>query len=326
MIRKIAVIVGGLVFAVSLTHCNKKGETRLMTKARSTFGTIPDHMPNSENDTADMISLGKDLYFDDSLSVNDSQSCNSCHRLDEGLGGVDNSTTSKGAKGEMGGRNAPTVLNAGFQIAQFWDGRAKDLKEQAKGPILNPIEMGMHNEGDVLEKIKEVKDYQDRFKKVFPDSGINYENLAQAIAAFERTLVTQDRFDKYMEGDDSALTDEEKKGLQLFMDTGCSSCHSGPLLGGNSYQKFGVVRPYTGSKDMGKYEVTKKEEDKMMFKVPMLRNIAITGPYFHDGKTEKLEDAVRTMASIQLGKELNDEEVKSIVTFLNTLTDIERAK
>lgn len=322
-------IVLTVIVATAFGACKgKKETTELQKKANELFGTLPEKMPGSENDTEARLALGKKLYFDNRLSANDSQSCNTCHRLDENLGGVDNEPTSTGAHGKRGGRNSPTVLNAGFHIAQFWDGRAEDLQAQAKGPILNPVEMAMTGETEVLEKVKKLEDYNGKFKEAFPDAKepLTYDNLAEAIAAFERTLITNDRFDDYLNGDDSALTEQEKKGLQTFIDTGCVSCHSGALLGANSYRKMGQVNPYSNKKDMGRFEVTGKEEDKYVFKVPSLRNIALTHPYFHDGAVATLPEAVRMMGKLQLGVDLSDEKVNDMVAFLNALSDKEREK
>lgn len=313
-----------------LISCGPDAETKeLMTRAGTYFKPLPAVMPGFEKVIPQQIELGKKLYFDVRLSVNDTQSCNTCHRVDEKLGGVDNKRFSDGAlPGKIGGRNAPTVLNAGFHIAQFWDGRAADLTEQAKGPILNPIEMAMPSQDAVVKKIGAIEEYQKLFKEAFPDAKepVTYDNLAFAIAAFESTLITKDRFDDFLSGDAKALSAEEKKGLKTFMDAGCIACHNGPLLGGNSYQKMGVLNPYANTKDLGRYEVTKKDTDKYFFKVPSLRNVALTAPYFHDGGAETLEEAVRQMAHLQLNKNLSDEEVKSIVTFLKALTDKQRAQ
>jgi cytochrome c peroxidase len=218
------------------------------------------------------------------------------------------------------------VLNAGFQIAQFWDGRAADLAAQAKGPILNPIEMAMPHEAGVLEKVRATAEYPAAFEKAFGKAdALTYDNLARAIAAFERTLVTRDRFDDFLKGDDQALNSDELKGLDTFMNVGCVACHNGPLLGGNSFQKLGVVNALEKLTDEGRYAVTKDEADRFKFKVPTLRNIALTGPYFHDGETATLEEAVRRMSWHQLGQKLSDEQVRLIVTFLHTLTDKPRA-
>lgn len=317
-----------LVSATFILYCSPKVDyDALRNRAKSTFGTLPEKMPGSENDTPELVSLGNKLYHEKRLSVNDTQSCASCHILDNKKGGVDNQKFSPGAKtGTIGGRNSPTVLNAGFHVAQFWDGRAATLAEQAKGPILNPVEMGMPSEKAVVDKISKIQEYKEQFAKAYPKqkNAITYQNIADAIAAFERTLVTHDRFDDFVKGDNNALTKEELKGLQTFMDQGCIACHMGPLFGGTSYQKMGAVRPYENTKDAGRFDVTKKEQDKFFFKVPSLRNIALTAPYFHDGGAATLSDAVIKMASHQLGKDLPKKDVDAIVTFFKSLTDKKR--
>lgn len=287
---------------------------------------LPDKAPGAEQDTPALVTLGKKLYLDKRLSVNNSQSCNSCHNVEGKGAGVDNQPTSPGAFGKRGGRNSPTVLNAGFAFAQFWDGRAADLVAQAKGPILNPGEMAMPSEGEVVKKLKATSDYPALFDKAFTGAGdkLTYDNLARAIAAFERTLVTRDRFDDLLKGNDRALTALELKGADLFLKTGCTTCHTGPLIGGNMYMKVGLVNPYETA-DLGRYEVTKDNDDKFKFKVPTLRNIALTAPYFHDGKIATLPEAVKKMAWHQLGKELKDDETSAIVAFLSSLSDKARA-
>ena len=256
-------------------------EAQLMSRAKNIFGQMPEKMPGSENDTPELIALGEKLYHETKLSVNNTQSCNTCHDLTTKKNGVDNKKVSPGAiEGTMGTRNTPTVLNAGYQFVQFWDGRAKDLAEQAKGPILNPIEMGMKSEKDVEKVLSGIPEYVDMFKKAFPNdkSAITFDNVAKAIAAFERTLISKSRYDQWMAGNKTALTPKEKKGLQTFMELNCTMCHTGPLFGGNIYQKMGLIKPYKNQKDMGRFEVTKNEGDKFMFKVPMLRNAAVTAP------------------------------------------------
>jgi cytochrome c peroxidase len=298
-------------------------ESELLTKASSIFGALPNKMPGSENDTPELIELGKKLYFETKLSVNNTMSCNTCHDINN-MAGVDGKPTSPGAlPGKIGTRNTPTVFNAGFQFAQFWDGRAPDLKEQAKKPILNPVEMAMPNEKEVVKVISSIPEYQDLFKKAFPNekNPITFDNIAHSIAAFERTLVSKSRYDQWVTGDKNALTDEEKIGLKTFIEVGCITCHTGPLFGGNLYQKMGLVKPYSNTKDLGRFDVTKQESDKFMFKVAMLRNVALTAPYFHDGAVKTLEEAVKIMADINLGKQLTDDQLKSIVAFLKALTD-----
>ncbi|MFN3604879.1 MAG: cytochrome-c peroxidase [Leptonema sp. (in: bacteria)] len=312
-----------IIFYSVLVTCKDKKASELRERAKKYFQPIPEKIMGFENVSKEQIELGKKLYFETKLSINDSQSCNSCHNVDNNGPGVDNKPVSDGAlPGKKGDRNAPTVWNAGFHIAQFWDGRAKDLIEQAKGPILNPVEMAMPSEDAVIKKISSIEEYKELFKKAFPEveQPVTYDNLAKAIAAFESTLITKDRFDDFLLGNDQALTKEELNGLETFLNTGCQSCHNGALIGGNSYQKMGVLQPFQ-TKDLGRFNVTKKEEDKYVFKVPSLRNVEVTAPYFHDGSAKTLEEAVKTMALVQLNKQLNEEEVKSIVTFLKALTD-----
>ncbi len=313
--------------AISAAYAEVPNLKELRESAKTIIGTIPDKMPGAEKDTPELIKLGEKLFFEKRLSQNNSMSCNSCHQVDSHRGGVDNEPTSPGAFGKRGGRNSPTVLNAGFQLAQFWDGRAENLEAQAKGPILNPIEMAMGSDKEVLERLSADAEYKEMFRKAFPNGAerITYDNVAKSIAAYERTLVTRDRFDDWQRGDDKALNEHELRGLSLFMNTGCTTCHNGPILGGNQFQKVGLVNAYQ-TKDAGRFEVTKDEGDMHKFKVPMLRNIALTGPYFHDGQQKTLEETAKKMAWLQLGKEITDAEAKDIAAFLNALTDKPRAK
>lgn len=304
-------------------------ETQLFTKATALFGKIPEVMPGSENDTPELIDLGKKLYNEKALSVNGTQNCNTCHDITNGKAGVDNKALSDGAiTGTKGTRNSPTVLNAGFHFVQFWDGRAKDLQEQAGGPILNPVEMGMPNEAAVVKAINGIAEYKDLFTKAYPNDKdpITYKNITGAIAAFERTLISKSRFDFYLAGNKTILTNKEKHGLKLFTEVGCITCHSGHQIGANLYQKMGLVKPYENTKDLGRYDVTKQETDKYMFKVASLRNAALTYPYFHDGAVEKLDDAVKKMAIMNIGKELKADEVDQLVSFIGALSDFNLSK
>jgi cytochrome c peroxidase len=298
----------------------------LIRRANRVFAPLPAAMPGSENDTPELIELGEKLFFEKRLSINDSQSCASCHRLKDGFAGVDNLATSPGARKEVGSRNSPTVLNSGWQDSQFWDGRAEDLVEQAKGPILNPIEMGMPDEKTVEKKIQSITEYQSAFVKAFPDDSpaISYQNIAEAIAAFERTLITPARFDDFMNGDTEALSEAEQRGLKTFMKLDCDSCHDGKLLGGETYEPLGKENPYENQQDQGIYLITKDEDDRMFFKVAPLRNVALTAPYFHDGKIETLGEAVRTMAELQLDENLTKQQVNDLTSFLKALTDKNR--
>lgn len=312
-----------LVFAFAQAAAADSPE-RLLKKASRYFSPLPAAMPGAENDTPERVALGEKLFLDVRLSINDTQSCASCHRLTEGFAGVDNLSTSPGAEGKFGTRNSPTVLNAGHHFAQFWDGRAKDLVAQAKQPILNPIEMGMPSEQAVEEKLRGIDEYQGLFAKAFPETKepITYQNLAEAIAAFERTLGTSDRFDDFLNGDLQALNEMELKGLATFMKLTCTYCHDGPLLGGAIFERLGKHDvAYENQADLGRYEVTKKEGDKMYFKVPSLRNVALTAPYYHDGRIPTLRDAIRSMGVLQTGGAPSDEEILEIEAFLQALTD-----
>ncbi len=312
------ILLFALFISVLLVSCGPTEVTKELQKRAQSFGKLPEKMPGSENDFEKKIFLGQKLYFDKRLSINNTQSCASCHQLDNGGSGADGLKTAVGALGIIGERNSPTVLNAGFHVAQFWDGRAPDLKAQAKGPILAHGEMAMPSESAVLKKLKEDHDYVTAFNIVYRD-GMTYDNLADAIAAFERTLITRDRFEDFVGGDYKALSTEEQEGFGTFMNLGCGACHGGATFGGKMFMKLGTVNAYP-TKDLGRYNVTKQESDKYVFKVPSLKNVALTAPYFHDGSVPTLEEAVEKMAYHQLGRELSKTETKSIVSFLNTLS------
>ncbi len=295
----------------------------LLMQARALIGTLPDTMPGSENDTPAMVELGKKLYFEEAISINKTQSCNSCHPIDNNGPGADNHKTGVGAEGESGTHNDPSTLNAGFQIAQFWDGRAATLEEQAQGPPLNPIEMGMPDAASVEQRLKETGDYPTLFKAVFPESeeAITFDNFARAVAAFERTLISRARIDRFIAGERDALSAQEREGMRTFMEVGCIQCHNGPTLGGMTFQKIGIFHEYANTKDLGRYEVTKNEADKYVYKVPMLRNVTLTGPYYHDGEVANLGDAIDQMGYLQLDRELSDAQIRSLLRFLHALAD-----
>jgi cytochrome c peroxidase len=292
----------------------------VQTRAQAVFAPLPDEVANPENPVTDAkVVLGRTLYFDPRLSKNHDISCNSCHPL--GRFGADGESTSPGHRGQRGGRNSPTVYNAAVHLAQFWDGRAADVEAQAKGPILNPIEMAMPSEAAVLDVLDSIPGYAPLFAAAFPDTAepITYDNLARAIGAFERRLLTPTRFDAFLSGDAEALREDEVRGLEAFLDTGCTMCHQGVGVGGGMYQKLGLVRPYP-TEDVGRAAVTGNDAEKHFFKVPSLRNIAETAPYFHDGSIATLDEAIRTMAAIQLGRDLSPEQVRRIGVFLEALT------
>jgi cytochrome c peroxidase len=298
----------------------------LLKQAQSLFKPIPLEPPAIKGVAATpaMVELGKALFFDPRLSQSHNISCNTCHQI--GLGGVDMLPTSIGHKWQRGGRNAPTVLNAVFNIAQFWDGRAADLKAQAGGPIQNPIEMGI-NHAHAVEMLKGIPGYAKLFEAAFPgDKGrITIGNAETAIAVFEATLITPNApFDKYLRGDSNALASEQKEGLKLFMEKGCAACHAGINIGGQMYAPFGVVEnpgaDFLPPNDKGRLEVTKTPSDEYVFRVPPLRNIELTPPYFHTGKSWDLRQAVAVMGVSQLGQKLTDDEISKITAYLKSLT------
>ena len=266
-----------------------------------------------------LVELGKKLYFDPRLSKSGFISCNSCHNLS--MGGTDNLKTSIGHNWQKGPINAPTVLNSSLALAQFWDGRAKDLKAQAGGPIANPGEMAFTHELAV-DVLKSIPQYVTEFKTVFGSDEVSIGKVTDAIAAFEETLVTPNsRFDKWLKGDKKAITAREAAGYALFKNSGCVACHNGPAFGGTSFQKMGVVEAYKATSPAeGRSAVTGKDADRLNFKVPTLRNVELTYPYFHDGEAATLEQAVDTMGRLQLGKQFTADENASIVAFLKTLT------
>ncbi|MEJ2622216.1 MAG: cytochrome-c peroxidase [Candidatus Thiodiazotropha sp.] len=296
---------------------------------------LPETAPSPADNptTADKVELGKILFFDSRLSSNGTVSCFSCHNVMEG--GDDHRKTSIGVHDQAGGRNAPTVWNAAFHSVQFWDGRAASLEEQAKGPPANPIEMGMSDLDAVADRISKIPGYKPYFNKVFgKGDNITIDNIAKAIAAYERTLITPNSaYDKYVRGDQKAMNAQQIRGMQTFADTGCTSCHSGANFNGPSlptgqgfFQKFPVfttnntyVTKYGLMTDTGRMSVTKKVEDKNMWRVPTLRNLAYTAPYMHTGTVKTLDEAVKVMAKSQLDKELSDSDVQDIVAFLDTL-------
>jgi cytochrome c peroxidase len=296
-------------------------EPSLLEKSKALFKPISKQFDSKDNPvTKEKVELGRILFFEKRMSKSQTLSCNSCHVLAKY--GVDGEPTSPGHKAQRGDRNSPTVFNAGAHFVQFWDGRAATLEDQAKGPVLNPVEMAMPA-ADVVEKtIKSIPGYAPLFKKAFPadKEPITYDNIAKAIGAFERTLSTPSRFDKFLGGDEKALTDAEKKGLETYLATGCTACHMGEAVGGAMYQKLGLVKPVPGLKDEGRSKISKSETDKFFFKVPSLRNIEKTAPYLHDGSKKTLEETISFMGEYQLGKTLKKDEVDSIATFLKTLT------
>ena len=267
----------------------------------------------------DKVELGKKLFFDPRLSRSGFISCNSCHNLS--MGGSDNLPTSIGHNWQQGPINSPTVLNSSMNLAQFWDGRAADLQEQAAGPIANPMEMAFSH-SLAIDVLRSIPQYVAEFNKIYGSDDITLDQVTNAIAAFEETLVTPNsRFDLWLKGNDNALTDTEIAGYQTFKQIGCVACHNGEAVGGSSFQRMGIMEPYqTENPAEGRIAVTGKDADRFSFKVPTLRNVELTYPYFHDGAYWKLEDAVDVMARLQLGQELEEQDIKNITAFLKTLT------
>jgi len=309
-----------LAVGMHLTSCGPKAVV-VETAQLQMFKPLPDAVESQKNPiTEAKVNLGRMLYYEPRLSKNQDISCNTCHDLAKY--GVDGQPVSDGHKGQKGTRNAPTVYNAAGHFVQFWDGRAPDVEEQAKGPVMNPVEMAMSSDKAVVAVLKSMPEYVDSFKKAFPadKDPVTFENTARAIGAFERRLMTPSRWDKFLNGDQSALSNTEKAGFNKFMEVGCQACHAGAYLGGEVYQKLGAVKPYPDTSDAGRQAVTRQASDRLVFKVPSLRNSDMTGPYFHSGKVATLEGAVKEMAEYQLGKQLKDDEIASIVIFLKTLT------
>lgn len=294
-------------------------------------------VPASNPMTSAKIELGKQLYFDPRLSLSGAVSCNSCHNVM--AGGDDQRANSIGHMGQTGGRSSPTVWNSAFLSVQFWDGRAKSLEEQAKGPLTNPIEMAMPNHDAVMARLRKIPGYVDGFKKAFPKevkaaADMNIDHVAMAIATYERTLISGNSpYDQFMKGKKSSLSAAAQRGLKAVQETGCLSCHSGPNFAGpmlpegvGFYQKFPVYpgsdydKKYDLLKDKGRFEVTKAEQEKNFWRVPTWRNIALTAPYFHNGSVKTLDEAVRVMAKTQLNKDLSADQVSDIVAFLESLT------
>ena len=314
-----------IIILILITQNSCKQNNEIISKTeiariRALFKPLPRFMTkDGQAPNEHQVILGKKLFFETELSSNSKTSCNSCHNLD--TFGVDNKKTSPGHLGKLGKRNSPTVYNAALHISQFWDGRAVNVEEQAISPILNSDEMGMLNKETILKRLRSISEYQELFNDAFPETepSLTIKHIGIAIGAFERTLVTPSRFDKFLAGDDSALNKDEISGLKLFQSHGCIACHTGPGIGGSMYQKLGIAKKYE-TEDLGRFEITKNEADKYVFKVPSLRNITKTKPYLHDGSIESLPEVVKIMGKHQLGKEISDKDSLSIIKFLDSLT------
>ncbi|MGE4578529.1 MAG: cytochrome-c peroxidase [Desulfuromonadales bacterium] len=325
MFRWIVLIAVSALLASSPAYA---ASNELLSLSQTIFRPLPTEPPAIEGNpaTAEKLELGKMLFFDPRLSSSQLISCNTCHNV--GLAGGDLQETSVGHNWQKGPRNAPTVMNAVFNSAQFWDGRAKDLAEQAKGPVQASVEMNNTPER-VLETLGSIPEYVDLFTKAFPgeEKALTFDNVAKAIEVFEAVLLTPAPFDSYLRGDADTLTDREKAGLELFINKGCAGCHDGVNVGGSGYFPFGVVEKpgseVMSADDKGRFQVTNTASDEYVFRAPSLRNVALTAPYFHSGKVWSLQEATSIMGSSQLGISLTPEDEKLLVTFMKTLNGIQ---
>ncbi len=323
---KAIVFISILSFAGMSPGAN--GDEDLLKEAKQIFSPLPQAMSSEKNViTPEKVKLGKILYYETRISVDGTVSCARCHPI--GLYAADGLKKSIGNNCKVNPRNAPTLLNAAGQISAHWIGNRVDVEDQARQSVIGPPSFGMSSYEAVETRLKELKGYLDLFKEAFPgeNNPVTVDNFAKAVGAFERTLVTSSPVDSFLKGDIAALKEQEKRGLKTFMEAGCGMCHFGTYVGGQMYQKFGVFEPYwkyTKSEpiDEGRYVATKNEPDKYVFKSPVLRNVAKTAPYFHDGSIDKLEEAVLIMGKVQLGRDLTKVQVEEIVTFLKCLTGI----
>jgi len=314
------------IFSCAGIALGASGDEELLKQAKQIFGPLPQAMISEKNPiTPEKVKLGKILFYETRISVDGTVSCSRCHPL--GLYAADGLKKSIGNNCKINPRNAPTLFNAAGQISAHWIGNRVDVEDQARQSVTGPPSFGMPSNEAVEAKLKGIPGYTELFKKAFPgeSSLVTVDNFARAVGAFERTLVTPSRFDSFLQGDIAALKEQEKSGLKAYMDAGCIMCHFGPYVGGQMYEKFGIFEPYwkyTKSEpaDEGRYAVTKNEADKYAFKVPVLRNVAKTSPYFHDGSVDKLEEAVWIMGKVQLNRDLTKMQVEEIVSFLKSLT------
>lgn len=327
MVILLLVLAFGVTLLMDASDTNGTGQvgsSRLVSPLRSALlgadALMP--LPSVPDLPADKVALGRRLFFEPRLSSNDKIACASCHKLDQG--GSDRQAVSVGIDGKKGQINAPTVFNSSLNFVQFWDGRAASLEEQAAGPVHNPLEMGS-NWSEVIGKLSQDDSYRQAFNRIYKQ-GITGETIVDAIATYERTLLTLNSpFDRYLQGDKNALSPLELAGLRRFLDYGCASCHQGAGLGGNMFQQFGVMDNYFANRadskaDLGRFNVTGLESDRHVFKVPSLRNVEVTPPYFHDGSVASLEEAVVIMGRYQLGRDIDANDVKALTAFLRALT------
>jgi cytochrome c peroxidase len=324
ILSAIVAVSSVLLFTVPLAAAGPDDE--LMNRAKTIFGPLPASMPSPDNPiTPEKVKLGNILFFEPRISSDRTVSCAKCHP--PGLYAADGLRKAVGNHCKDNPRNSPTILNAASQISSHWIGNRTSVEDQARQAVTGPPAFGMPNNESVEKVLKGMKEYVALFKAAFPSDKdpVTVENFAKAVGAFERTLMTPAPFDDFMQGKAGALSDQQKRGLNAFMDTGCMTCHFGPYLGGQMYQKFGVFEPYqkytkSAQVDDGRFAVTKSEADRFLFKVPVLRNVAMTPPYFHDGSVDHLSEAVVIMAKVQLAKDLTTSQAEDITAFLRALT------
>jgi len=323
---KVKMIVAILILSFACVSEAGTGDEDLAKQANQTFGPLPKVMESDKNPvTPQKAKLGKMLFYETRISVDGTVSCSRCHPFS--LYAADGLKKAVGNQCKINPRNAPTLLNAADQISEHWIGNRADVEDQAKQAVIGPPSFGMTSYADVEKKLKEIEGYDSLFKEAFPgdENPITIDNFARAVGAFERTLVTPSPFDWFLTGKPQAMAEQQKSGLKTFMDVGCSDCHSGTYVGGQSYRKFGLLEPYwnytkSDSVDEGRFAVTADTSDKYVFKVPVLRNVAKTGPYFHDGSVDSLRKAEWIMGKIQIGRDLSKEELDDIDAFLKSLT------
>ncbi len=323
----IGVVALSLVLVLVSALTSQAGpDEDLIARAKAVFGPLPASMPSADNPiTPEKVRLGNMLFFEPRISVDRTVSCAKCHP--PGLYAADGLRKAIGNRCKENPRNAPTILNAASQISEHWIGNRTSVEDQARQALTGPPAFGMPDNASVEKVLKGMKEYVTLFKAAFPQDKdpVTVENFAKAVGAFERTLMSPAPFDDFLQGNAKALTDQQKRGLSTLLDTGCMTCHFSPYLGGQLYQKFGVFEPYqkytkSAQVDEGRFAVTKNEADKFVFKVPVLRNVAMTPPYFHDGSVDRLVDAVTIMAKIQLGRDLTAAQADDITAFLHSLT------
>jgi cytochrome c peroxidase len=305
----------------------RPGEPGIPADYLDSFLPLPERFDTRANPATEAkIALGRMLFFDPRLSQNGRLACHGCHDL--ARFGADGRMVSPGHVGQAGRRNSPTVYNSAGFVAQFWDGRSPDVEDQSKQPILNPVEMAMPDASRVVGVLRAIPGYVRMFELAFPGArpAVSYDSMAQAIGAFERGLVTPGRFDAFLRGEPAALAPEQRHGFRRFVELGCAGCHNGPALGGLTFEAIGHVKPYPDQSDLGRYEVTGVEADRLRFRVPGLRNVAETSPYYHDGGIPTLDEAVRSMAIHQLGIGIAPDDLAAILAFLDALTGVPPAE